>query len=130
MMPAWKTMTPAQRIRIDAFVIGGPCGSFAEISERTVTVPHDRPFPDAEVLRFTEISIYTKLTDAEIESMRERLHKACSTVAEKYTMSAVSYGLSISLAVVASAEQAHQLHRWLINEEAHHRMKRLHRPAA
>jgi hypothetical protein len=123
-------MTPAQRIRIGAFLIGGPCGSFAEISERTATVSHDRPFPDAEVLRFTEISIYTKLTDTEIESMRKRLHAACSTIAGKYTMSTASYGLSISLAVLATAEQAHQLHRWLVNEEAGHRVRRRHRPAA
>jgi hypothetical protein len=123
-------MTPAQRIRISAFLIGGPCGSFGEISQRTSILPHDRPFPDAEVMRFTEISIYAKFTDAEMESMRERLQRACSTVAGKCTMSGANYGLSISLAVVATAEQEHQLHRWLINEEARHRMKRRRRPAA
>jgi hypothetical protein len=123
-------MTPAQRIPIGAFLIGGPCGSFAEISERTATVPHDRAFPDAEVRRFTEISIYTKLTAVEIESMRERLHAACSTIAGKCTISAVSYGLSISLAALATAEEAHQLHRWLIGEEARQRLERRRRPAA
>ena len=123
-------MTPAQKIQIGAFLIGGPCGSFAEVSERTATMPHDRPFPDAEVRRFTEISIYTKLTAVEIELMRKRLHAACPAIAEKCTVSTVSYGLSISLAVVATAEQAHQLHRWLVSEEAHRRQERRHRPAA
>ena len=93
-------------------------------------MPHDRPFPDAEVQRFTEISIYTKFTAAEIESIRKRLHAACPTIAGKCTVSAASYGLSISLAAVATAEQAHQLHRWLISEEARHRQEPRHQPAA
>jgi len=122
-------MTPAQKIHIGAFVIGGPCGSFAEFSERTATVRPEPAFPDAEVLRFTEISVYGKFTDAEIEKMHMRLHAACSTVAGKSTIRTTSYGLLIELSRLANAEQIHQLHRWLTNEEKRHRRQR-QRPAA